>query len=116
LRENLFKRARAYLKDLFWLRDEGVHPKSGTHPTVHHPRIHVQVERRFGLYRHENARAVAISAIALLAQMARMPPRDRTALCQYCSYLRSQLADAEEEWLAPEDRRLLTKLDRAHEP
>jgi hypothetical protein len=116
LPQHVFECARTYLKDLFWLRDEAVHPKSGTHPTLLHPRINVQVERRFGLYRHENARAVAISAVALLALAARTPRRNQKPLCQYCEHLRLQLADAEEEWLTLEDRRFLAKLDQARRP
>jgi hypothetical protein len=64
------KNLRTVLKDVYHYRDEAVHPSAAFGPPVLHPDLGVGVERRFVMYRYENARQLVRAALAFCKLLA----------------------------------------------
>jgi hypothetical protein len=64
------KKLRAFLKDVFKLRDFAVHPHAEMRAPVLHPELCIMIEGRFASFKAENARTCANSLKFILLDLA----------------------------------------------
>lgn len=64
------KKLRAFLKDVFKLRDSAVHPHAEMRAPIMHPELSIMMEGRFATFRAENARVCAASLKSILFDLA----------------------------------------------
>lgn len=64
------KKLRAFLKDVFKLRDLAVHPHAETRAPIMHPEVRIMMEGRFSIFRAENARVCTESLKSILFDLA----------------------------------------------
>jgi hypothetical protein len=84
----------AFLRALFTLRNQAVHPPSKYQPPSYHKDLDVGVEWRFVQFSAENARAAFDSTANLLSRLLEMPKLELDEFQQWIPSARALLAQA----------------------
>jgi hypothetical protein len=75
---------RTALRQVFRFRDESVHPSAAFSEPILHPVLDVGVERRFVVFRSENAHAATNVSLGLIWRLAQKPRSKYPMLVEWC--------------------------------
>jgi hypothetical protein len=89
---------RPFMRLLFKLRNEAVHPISKTDDPPPHPRLPVAVEKRFVMFRAGNAHNATLMSLRIFTALSRSPRPDYEKLVEHCVYAREWMEDLRLRW------------------
>lgn len=99
-----FANIKPFMRLLFRLRNEAIHPVSKTHDPLQHPRLPVAVEKRFVMFRAENAYNATLMSLRIFSALSRSPRSKFEKLVEHCGFAREWMDDLRLRW------------EKAHEP
>lgn len=95
-----FKKVKLLLHQIFDFRDMAMHPTSAAGPAIEHPRLATGVERRFAIFRAENALTATEAAIAIVSGLLEVPKPKHRKLVEHCGFGKEWVEPIKDAWKA----------------
>jgi hypothetical protein len=91
LKRNEFEILRATIEEIFKFRNLAVHPTGEFTDPILHPELQVGVERRFVVFRYENALGIIRTTVGFICELVAKGKSKNAALETYAKYLKSRI-------------------------